>query len=391
MRTLNYLFTITVVSLILTSCNEKHNLIAEFDGIENDTIFVEYGTVAEFFSGNPPKRDTVYAQHGKFVYDLPNQEPHFVYFHPKSSLFKRLNGQHFYANQNYIVTLIEPNDRINVVGKLNKYYVDYKATGSVFNEEYSDLRNSYIQESSRGAELELKIDSLSTDKANSEIVNKLFQERNSLNRLYKEAELKYIEDNPKKNISAFFLTKQNSKNFYKHYSGLPIEVKHGIFQVGLNAKIERINKSEKVNDAKSKVIEGTSAPDFNLLSINGENVALMSISNKYVVLDFWGSWCPPCIKGFPKMKEYYSKYKDEVEFIGIACNDTDEKWKKTVEKHNLPWLQLFNTTELEKDVSIKYGIQSYPTKIILDKEKNIVGIFIGESKKFYTKLDSILQ
>lgn len=391
MKTLKLLLTITIVPFILASCEQKHNLIAEFEGIENDTIFVEYGTVSNFFTGNGPKRDTIYAQNGKFVYDIPSQEPYFVYFYPKKNVFTMLNGQSFYANQNYIVTLLEPNDNIIIKGKLNKYYASYDAKGSVFNEEYSKLRKSYIEKSSKGAELELKIDSLSANNANSEEINKLFQERNSFNRLSSKAELKYIEDNSKKNISAFFLTKQNPQTFYKYYSNLPLKIKNGIFKIGLDAKVERINKSKKITDAKTKIIEGASAPNFNLLSLAGEDVELMSIKGKYIVLDFWGSWCPPCIKGFPKMKEYYSKYKNDVEFIGIACNDTEKKWRETVDKFNLKWVQLINNDTIDKNVSVKYGIRNYPTKIILNKEKIIVGVFTGETDEFYTKLNSLFQ
>jgi len=150
MKILKLLLTITIVPFILASCEQKHNLIAEFEGIENDTIFVEYGTVSNFFTSNGPKRDTIYAQNGKFVYDIPSQEPYFIYFYPKKNVFTMLNGQSFYANQNYIVTLLEPNDNIIIKGKLNKYYASYDAKGSVFNEEYSKLRKATLRNHQKG-------------------------------------------------------------------------------------------------------------------------------------------------------------------------------------------------------------------------------------------------
>ena len=88
---------------------------------------------------------------------------------------------------------------------------------------------------------------------------------------------------------------------------------------------------------------------------------------------------------------YYSKYKGKVEFIGINCNDTDKNWKEAVKKYNLQWLQLYNKKGSENDVSVTYGINAYPTKIILDKNKIIVGIFTSESEEFYNKLDELLQ
>jgi thiol-disulfide isomerase/thioredoxin len=393
MKPLNFIFTIIISSLILTSCEQKHNLVAQIDGIKNDTILVQYGTISDFYSGNRPKQDTVYAQNGKFIYNIPSQEPYFVYFYPKSSAFTKSNGSPYYAPQNYIETLIEPNDKINITGKSNKYYVDYKATGSEFNQVYSNLRSSYIEQSSKGAVLELKIDSLFSinNYTSSKRIMKLAKERNSFNRLYRKTELKYIKDNPKKSISAFFLTRKNKRNFELYYSTLPIEVKNGIFKFGLNSRVERFNRANKKNEAKSKISKGKPAPNFTLKSISGKAIELNSISKKYIVLDFWGSWCGYCIKGIPKMKEYYSKYKDKVEFIGIACKDTDIKWREAIKKHKLDWIQLFNTKELKNDVSINYGIKGYPTKIILDREKNIVEIFTDESDEFYTALDKLLQ
>jgi len=393
MKPLNFIFTIIISSLILTSCEQKHNLVAQIDGIENDTIFVHYGTISDFYSGKPPKLDTVYAKNGKFTYNIPSQENYLVFFYPKSSVFTKKNGNDFNSKQIFIETLIEPNDKINITGKLNTYYVDYNATGSEFNQVYSTLRSSYIQKASKGAELELKIDSLfsTNNRTYSKSVMKLVKERNKFNNIYKKAELKYIKDNPKKSISAFFLTRQNKKNFELYYSTLPIEVKNGIFKVGLNSRVERFNRGDKRNEAKSKIAKGKPAPNFTLKSIRGKKIELNSISKKYIVLDFWGTWCPPCIKGFPKMKEYYSKYKGKVEFIGIDCNDTDKNWKEAVKKYNLPWMQLYNTKELKKDVSVAYGVNAYPTKIILDKNKIIVGVFTSESDAFYHKLDELMK
>lgn len=66
------------------------------------------------------------------------------------------------------------------------------------------------------------------------------------------------------------------------------------------------------------------APDFTLKDIQGNDFSLSSAKGKYVILDFWGSWCGWCIKGLPDMKKAYRKYKHKVVFVGIDCNDTEE-------------------------------------------------------------------
>ena len=64
------------------------------------------------------------------------------------------------------------------------------------------------------------------------------------------------------------------------------------------------------------------APDFELPDLQGNPLKLSSLRGKYVVLDFWGSWCVWCIRGIPAMKEAYTKHKDKMEILGIDCRDT---------------------------------------------------------------------
>ncbi|MET0464628.1 MAG: TlpA disulfide reductase family protein [Chitinophagaceae bacterium] len=88
----------------------------------------------------------------------------------------------------------------------------------------------------------------------------------------------------------------------------------------------------------STVVAGAKAKEFNLTDIKGNSFSLADQKGKYVVLDFWGSWCVPCIQGLPKMKEYYEKYKTKVEFVGIVCNDLPGPWEAAVKKYNMKGL-----------------------------------------------------
>lgn len=131
------------------------------------------------------------------------------------------------------------------------------------------------------------------------------------------------------------------------------------------------------------------APDFTLNDINGKPLTLSSLQGKYVLLDFWGSWCPWCIKGFPPMKEYYQKYAGKFEILGIDCNDPEEKWKAAVDKYELPWLHVYNPRDSK--VLEDYGIQGFPTKIIIDPKGQIVETIVGEDPRFYTLLDELFK
>ena len=142
-------------------------------------------------------------------------------------------------------------------------------------------------------------------------------------------------------------------------------------------------------DCCSTTPKGPEAPDFTLNDINGKPLTLSSLRGKYVVLDFWGSWCIWCIKGMPKMKEYYAKYAGKLEILGIDCNDSEEKWKAAVAEHQLPWLHVYNTDE--SGLLEKYGIEGFPTKVVIDPEGHVANVVVGEDPAFYTYLDKLFQ
>ena len=131
------------------------------------------------------------------------------------------------------------------------------------------------------------------------------------------------------------------------------------------------------------------APDFTLNDLSGKPLTLSSLRGKYVILDFWGSWCGWCIKGFPQMKEYYQKYAGKFEILGIDCNDPEAKWKAAVEKYELPWLHVY--CPRDSNVLDLYEIQGFPTKIIVGPDGKIVKTIIGEDPAFYTFLDELFK
>ena len=131
------------------------------------------------------------------------------------------------------------------------------------------------------------------------------------------------------------------------------------------------------------------APDFTLNDLSGKPLTLSSLRGKYVILDFWGSWCVWCIKGFPQMKEYYQKYAGKFEILGIDCNDPEAKWKAAVEKYELPWLHVY--CPRDSNVLDLYEIQGFPTKIIVGPDGKIVKTIIGEDPAFYTFLDKLFK
>lgn len=132
------------------------------------------------------------------------------------------------------------------------------------------------------------------------------------------------------------------------------------------------------------------APDFTLKDMLGNPVSLSSYQGEWVVLDFWGSWCPYCIKGIPAMKEAYAKFHPKgLEIIGIDCNEPESAWIEALGKYELPWVNVYNPGGRSSAVTQEYAIQGYPTKIVVDPQGYIYETFLGEDPAFYELLETI--
>ena len=150
-----------------------------------------------------------------------------------------------------------------------------------------------------------------------------------------------------------------------------------------------VNNSESTTRVEQEDADAMMAPDFTLNDIYGMPLTLSSFRGTYVVLDFWGSWCPWCIKGIPEMKEYYKKYSGKFEIIGIDCNDPVEKWKAAVANYDMPWKHVYNPKGSR--LAQQYGVQGYPTKIIIDPKGRVDKVVVGEDPAFYKYLDELFK
>lgn len=90
------------------------------------------------------------------------------------------------------------------------------------------------------------------------------------------------------------------------------------------------------------------------------------------------------------MIDYYKKYKEKIEVIGIDCSDKEDDWKNAVEKYKIPWIHVRQSINTEQ-VSDKYGIRSFPTKVIINPDGTINKVFRGETTEFYTYLDELFK
>lgn len=146
--------------------------------------------------------------------------------------------------------------------------------------------------------------------------------------------------------------------------------------------------------AQKTIVAGAQAPAFTMKDINtGKDVSLADYKGKYLIIDFWGSWCGPCRASHPHLIQLYKQYKgDKFDIIGIAADHKDDVIKEAAEKDGLLWTQvnMYEKRNGQEPINKLYNISAYPTKLLINPKGIIEAIYIGDTKEIDNKLKELL-
>lgn len=367
---------LAVAGLSFCNCalaqNDVFQLEADLDNF-GDTLLV--------YRGRDAKTDTVLKKNGQFVYSASIKTPVGVIL---------MSPGTFRHEERKLLRLVSvPGEKAILKGDVEGHY---DITGTVFYEQYGAV-NRMLEEADKPMDdLERSVKEQVEKGADKlTVMQQANQKAEQLEKEREEKVLAYIRQHGNEEATAVLINQFDSSEKMELALNLLSEtVRKGRMKSFFQPALNQV-KAREAAEAKAAKIQasGVEAPDFTLKDIEGHDFTLSSLRGKYVILDFWGSWCIWCIKGMPRMKEYYQKYAGKFEIVGVDCNDTEAKWKAAVEKHQLPWKHVYNKRGGADDVCEKYAIQGFPTKIILSPEGKIVKTIVGEDPAFYSFLDEL--
>ena len=139
---------------------------------------------------------------------------------------------------------------------------------------------------------------------------------------------------------------------------------------------EGMQKVYNKYQAELRTAPGQSYTDVVALQQDGNPVKLSEVigTADYVLVDFWASWCGPCRRLIPVLKEIYATHNPtgKLQIVGISVDREIEKWNQALEEEQMPWLQLHDTYEAPYNPSDTYGISAIPTTLLIDRNGTIV-------------------
>lgn len=239
-------------------------------------------------------------------------------------------------------------------------------TGSATEKEYAPLRQEYTMYNFKANQLLQEVAALkNTDPAAA--VRKESEEGTVLKSELISAIKFFIREHPKSYVSIQELTTLapilDNEELQRLFEGLDNALRQTEQGKAIAQKLEAVRLTGI----------GMPAPDFVQKDQVGHDIALHDFKGKYVLIDFWASWCGPCRVENPALVQAYKKFKNKnFMILGVSLDDNSEKWMAAIKKEGLNWLQVSDLKGWRNAVALQFGVSSIPANFLVDPNGTII-------------------
>lgn len=346
---------------------------------KQDTAFTVTGSFSKLKTGlvyltvyneTGAKKDSALLKNGQFSFKGFVQKPSFAVLSLKDK------------KQDYFQFFAEP-AAIKISGGGDNLK-ELNISGSVFNEDDKKLKGM-LQPAEEAEERFYKLYDDAKAANKQAVMDSLDEAENSLTENKRSYVIQFVKTHPASLRSAMAI----QENYAYYAEAADVEPLYNLLtpavqQSGLGKEVKHMM------DIYKTVAVGQVIPEITQQDTLGSNLSLSSLRGKYVLVDFWASWCGPCRKENPNIVKAYAAYKDKgFEIFGVSYDKTKAKWAKAIIDDQLIWKQVSDLQGWGNATSNQFYIKAIPSNMLLDKEGRIVAKNLF-GKKLTEKLAQLL-
>lgn len=361
MRNLTYAF---LAFVLITSCAKKPQTISgDIKNLDDAELIIN-----KFSKTGIVEVAKTKAIEGKFSLEYSAEQPDMIYI--KSD---KINVPVFLDESSITVTGDADSPK-EIVIEGSDTDVEFKAFEEIMipmAEEQGELRQQYRDYSAKGDEENTKA---------------IYAEFEDIQQKMVAAVKTQITENSTSYVSAFlanvyFGNSDNLEELKEMFNSLDKSLEGYSYYDEIKAKFETVDQ----------VSIGKVAPDFTLNTPDGKPVSLSSFRGKYMLLDFWASWCGPCRRENPNVVAMYAKFGgDKFDILGISLDKTKKDWVKAIADDKLTWNHVSDLKHWKSEAAALYGVKGIPHTVLIDPD----GVIIAKNlrgKALEEKLASLLK
>lgn len=346
------ILSLFVLLPLMAAAQKKYTLSGTITGLKGPAM-----AWLSYSQGDKKFNDSASIQNGKFVFRGSVEEPVQAFLTVRHGTPPPAKTQ-----PDYFVFFIENSD------------ITITAADSIKN---AVIRGSVAERDSREIEAQIRpltdiiirLNNQFSGKPHDEARKKASDSVVSLVAQIKDTRLKYIRSHPTSFIALYHY------NLYivdKNFDPATMEPLYQQFSSALRSSRMGQLTLEKIENTKRRQV-GAMITDFSQNDLDDHPFKLSSLRGKYVLVDFWASWCVPCRAENPNLVKAYNELKNKnFEVVGVSLDQSKAAWKNAVEKDGLPWIHVCDLKGWKNDVATLYNISSVPQNLLINPEGRIV-------------------